>query len=74
VDPESCVSYDTVGTTVTSGSRLATFVLGKVDSRTISLTDLHIEIEPGKTITIAARLTGTASVDVSASLTWQEER
>ena len=71
---DSVVEYDTAGTTVTGGLQIAAFTFGKLESRTQSLLDLDIYLDPGDTLTMAAKLTATGSSDVSASLTWFEDR
>ena len=70
----SVSQYDTTGTSVTGGIQIAAFTFAKVESRTQSLGELDIFLEPGDKLTIAAKLTGTGSTEVSASVTWLEDR
>lgn len=71
---DSVVEYDTVGTSVTGGAQIAVFTFGKLESRTQGLVDLDIFLNPGQSLTIAGKLTGVGSSEVSASLTWFEDR
>lgn len=69
---ESLVEYDTAGTTVSNGTRITTFVLGKEDSTILSLADYSLFLHEGSILTISAS-TPTGSVDVFASITWVED-
>lgn len=67
----SVTTVDTAGTTVTGGTRVATWTVGKAEGRDFILRDDAIRLKPGHTFTLAV-LTANAS-DVSASLRWHEE-
>ncbi len=68
----SVVSYDTAGTTVTGGNVLETISLGKVDSERIPLLDQNLDLFPGDTLTLAAKVSGATS-DASGALNWIED-
>lgn len=74
VSTDSVMEYNTNGTTITGGTQIAAFSMGKVESRTFSVADLNYFIAPGSVITIAARLLVSGTNDISASLTWYEDR
>jgi hypothetical protein len=63
----SLVSYDTAGTTLSGGIRLASFVLGKEDRIEINLKELEeIFLDPGDILTVSAETpSGTVEVFVS---------
>jgi hypothetical protein len=67
----SVVSYDVAGTTVTGGTTILTYNLGKTDGATAIIKELGLELDPGDTLTFAAYSTGTG--DVAASVTWLED-
>lgn len=59
-----------MGTTLTGGTILATFVLGKVEGQTIDLQPYGVEIAPGDMVTLSA--SSASSSDVSVSLAWAD--
>jgi hypothetical protein len=71
---DSVVEYDTNADAVTGGIELASFMLGKIESRNENLTDLDIQILPGQTLTVAALMTAHGTSDVSVSIAWLEDR
>lgn len=69
----SLIAYDTAGTTLTGGIRLATFILGKEDRIQINLKELEeIFLEPDDILTISA-VTPSGSVEVFSSITFLED-
>ena len=69
----SIVAYDTSGTTLTGGIRLASFILGKEDKIEINLKEIEeIFLEPGDELTISA-VTPTGTVEVFTSITFLED-
>lgn len=71
---DSCMEYDTTGTTVTGGQQIAVFTFAKLEARDINLHDMNIMLYPGYTITCGVRLASIGSTECSASMTWLEER
>jgi hypothetical protein len=72
---DSVVAYDTNGTSVGGGSQLASFVIGKSQSRDINVSSLNLILQRGQSLTFATKLAaGTGSTDVTLSVTWQEDR
>lgn len=71
---DSVVEYDTTSTTVTGGTQLAAFAVGKAESRLIDVARLNIALYPGTTLVVAGHVTATGSTEVTASLTWVEDR
>ena len=67
----SVVEYDTSGTLVSTGKVLAIFTCAKDDSKTIDLSELGIELNPGDSLTITAQ--SSASTDIECSITWKED-
>ena len=61
------LSYDTAGT-LSTGTSIYSFSLGKSDNAQIVLDNLHTYLTPGKIITITATSTANSDVIVSASL------
>lgn len=71
VDTEnSVVSFDSSATSLSGGKSDIVIGLAKVDSVTISVTDVSIVILPGETITISGQSDGAS--DISVSLSWEE--
>lgn len=70
----SVIEYDVAGGTITGGVQIAAFSFGKLESRTQSLGELDVYLAPGQSFSVAAKLTGSGSSDVSCSLTWFEDR
>ena len=68
----SVVEFDTGGTTISGGQVLLTFVVQKVDSKEIDVSDLNIDLLPNDTFTISAVSTTAATTDVTASFSWIE--
>jgi hypothetical protein len=63
------VSSDTAGTyTLASGQLLWANALAKVDEITMTLTDIHIHLDPGDSLTITCQ--SASSTDCSASMGW----
>lgn len=70
----SVVEYNTTGTTVTNGIQYAAFPVQLNFSQSFDLNSMNIYIEAGQTITIGARLTVAGTNEVTASVTWTEDR
>lgn len=68
----SVAQTDTAGTTVTGGTQVATFALGKTDSLTFELDALEVYLNPGETFTLAGAASSTTT-DATASMTWIED-
>lgn len=66
----SVIQYDTAGTTVTGGDDILTFCGG---GSSINVRDLDITLNPGDTLTLAAKRTAGSNTDVSGGLTWMED-
>lgn len=71
---KSIASLDVEGTTVTGGEVIDGFVLEAIESVVVDLNSLRVKLLPTDRLTIAARtITGT-STNMSAVLTWKEEK
>ena len=70
---QSIVAVDSQCTTVTGGNTLATFVIGKVDSQTIDLTTLDINLVAGDVLSVVGT-TSNGNNDFTASLSWTEDQ
>ena len=70
----SVMEFDTAGTTVTGGIQLAAIPIQAAFSQSLSLTNMNINIDSGQTITIGCRLATGGTNDVTASITWTEDR
>lgn len=70
----SAVEYDTTSDTLVGGHTLQVYVIQSNDSVAFDLTNLHIELTAGESIGIGVRLSGMGSNDITASLTWLEDR
>lgn len=68
----SLVSFDTAGTSVTSGRNLVSYSLGKTGNETVNLDDLFLVLYPGDIFTVTA--TSTANNDVFVSIVWVEDQ
>ncbi len=68
----SVIEYDIAGTTLTGGTTLATFTLGKVDGLFEKLQELDIVLFPGDTLTFAAAAT-SSTTDVTVAPIWIED-
>jgi len=66
----SVVAIDKAGTTVTGGTLIATFDIGKVSNEIINLDFSSIILHPGDTMTIS--VASSSNTDATASITWQE--
>lgn len=64
---------DTTSNTTSNGRLLAAFTLGSKGSESINLRDLDISVPPSLSLTITARVTGGASSNVTAALTYYED-
>ena len=69
----STLAYDTAGTTITGGSVLATYVLGKDGNQTVDLEKIKLFLEPGETLTISSEATAADNAEVTASLMCLED-
>ncbi|KKL89910.1 hypothetical protein LCGC14_1909960 [marine sediment metagenome] len=67
----SVIATDTASTTVSGGSLLASFVLGKTASLGVDLTSLAKELQPGSLLAITAQIAG-GTTDVDVALVWRE--
>jgi hypothetical protein len=67
----SVMQFDTAGTTVTGGSLVTIFSLGKSSSFTIDAETLNLFIQPTDTLTISAL--STLDTDATACFTWVED-
>jgi hypothetical protein len=72
VSPNSVVSKDVAGTTVSGGTLLATFTLNKVGSIFVSERDFEVFLNPGETLTFSAAVSGGTSTVVT-SVNWVED-
>jgi hypothetical protein len=66
----SVIQVDTAGTTVSGGTLLSTFFLGKTESRTIDIAESDMCMYAGETLTFAAY--STANTDAGVSIRWHE--
>lgn len=66
----SVCQKDTAGTTITGGEIVFALELGKVDSRLIDLTNLHIRLQPGETLTASG--TSASASDIAITLSERE--
>ena len=64
---------DTTNNTASGGRLLAAFTLGSKGSVNVDLKDLEIRIPPSLKISVSARVTGGASSNVTAALTYYED-
>lgn len=71
ISANSTAYIDTTADTLTNGNIIYTFVLAKIESRTIPLTDL-VSLLRGESLTITAY--STAINDVQASISWVEDQ
>lgn len=81
----SVVSLDTSGTTVTGGSKVATFYIysrgfdnnnrqrGPDGNLVVNLSDYNIWLSPGDRLVVTGELTNNGNVNVRASLSWKEQ-
>jgi hypothetical protein len=67
----SVVSYDTAGTTVSGGSLIVSYAVGKSSSDVVYGDDLDLWVYPGETLTISAQ--SAANTDASVSVSWIED-
>ena len=72
VDTDSSVRYDTAGTTITGGKRIATFTLTSTGSQTVELDPLHLIVDKLVQITVTAQAV-SGSIDFASSITWEED-
>lgn len=73
----SCTSYDKQATSVTytdNESLLFSFSLGETDSKEINLRDYDIDLQPGESITIAAKTSGGTASFLTISLNTREDQ
>lgn len=68
----SVVAYDTAGTTLTGGRRLAAFTVNGSNNISLDITSLNIILNPGDILTIAGTSSGAAST-AAASIMWNEQ-
>lgn len=66
----SVIEYDESGTTVSGGKLVFSTTLAKVDQLEINVSELHIYINPGETLTLTAQSVNAS--DVGGSLSWKE--
>jgi hypothetical protein len=64
---------DTTSNTTSGGRLLAAFTIGSKGSVNVNLKDLEIRIPPSLKISVTARVTGGASSNVTATLTYYED-
>lgn len=70
--PTSVVAFDTAGTTVSGGNKVAAFEFGKaVDNFVLDLSSFTVEQPPGTLIVFAVVIDGGTS-DVDVGLIWRE--
>ena len=67
-------AYDTSGTTVTGGSLIDAFTVPAAGDVIIDLTILKAELRPDEILTIAARTVSGTSTNMTATITWSEEK
>lgn len=70
----SVIETDTATTTITGGIQYACFPVQAGASQSFDLSVMNIYLEPGQTITIGARLATGGTNEVTASVTWSEDR
>lgn len=70
----SVIEVDTTGTTVTGGIQYLCIPIEAGGSQSFDLNNLNIFLEPGQTITVGCRLATSGTNEVTASLTWVEDR
>lgn len=68
----SVIEFDTAGTTITGGIQY--LAIPSSGAQSIDLSNFNIYLEPGQTISVGCRLVTTGTNDVTASLTWVEDR
>lgn len=67
----SITSYDTAGTTVSGGTLIAAYAVGKSSSNTVYGDDLDLWLYAGETLTITAY--SAANTDATVSIRWVED-
>jgi hypothetical protein len=67
----SVISYDIAGTTVSSGSLVTSYALGKSSSDVVYGDDLDLWLYPGEYLTITAQ--SAANTDAAVSVSWIED-
>ncbi len=68
----SLVDVDIAATGVSGGEAILTVVLGKADSKVISVHELNRHIEPGETLVVTAEGTTSGSQDATVGFNWTE--
>lgn len=71
---KSASSTDFTGTTVTGGTQLHSFCLGNSTGLSQVFEDFEITLEPGDTLTAAARIPTAANTTVSVAMSWVEDQ
>ena len=71
----SIATVEKSGTTVTNGVLIDSFVVPAGQAEIVDLTILNTELNPDQTFVVAAKtVSGTNANDVTAAITWKEEK
>lgn len=70
----SVIEFDTAGTSVTGGIQYVAIPIQAGFSQSFDLTNFNIFLEPGQLISVGARLATAGTNEVTASITWTEDR
>ena len=71
---DSVIEYNTSGSDIANGNKMMSFTMMKEESRIITLTDLEIDLSPGESMCVAAKMMKKGASDISVSVTWIEDR
>lgn len=69
---QSIVEYDLAGTTISSGTELFDFSLGKTDSFTVNLLPYNLYLNRTDVVSIGVK-TSSGTTEATASITWVED-
>jgi len=69
----SCVEYNTAATTISGGSAIWTFCLGNSTGMNQLFNNYEISLEPGETLSWAARIPTAANTVVCTAFNWVED-
>ena len=70
----STTEYDISNNNITQGEKWASYAFSKLDSRSIPLNGVNLTLDSGDTLTIAGKVVGGGSNNVTVALTWLEDR
>jgi hypothetical protein len=70
----SIVTVDKAGTTVTNGTLIKAFTVAAGGDVDIELTNLRTELLPDETFVVCAKTVSGTSTNITATITWKEEK